>query len=120
MRSLRIRRKKSGTLPRGAKPPGAGSRPSSFCLPTQAKLGPLSILIPHAAAGASFRARAGSAGPRGVGPSRRTAARCWGLLATTQEGKMCQNGFDGNFEPLSPAPRATRGGRALSVVGGYL
>ena len=87
---------------------------------TQAKLGPLSILIPHAAAGASFRARAGSAGPRGVGPSRRTAARCWGLLATTQEGKMCQNGFDGNFEPLSPAPRATRGGRALSVVGGYL
>lgn len=33
---------------------------------------------------------------------------------------MCQNGFDGNFEPLSPAPRATRGGRALSVVGGYL
>ena len=33
---------------------------------------------------------------------------------------MCQNAFDGNFEPLSRPPRATRGGRALGVAGGYL
>jgi len=33
---------------------------------------------------------------------------------------MCQNGLDGNFEPLSPAPRATHGSRALGVAGGYL